>query len=219
VIALVVGAALVAGGVGGAVAATSAQTSRYAAPIGFAVALMAIGLGMVAAGVARRRSGVLAFLAIVTLVLGLGSFGWPLHGASVGDLEVHADRNASVSQFAGRIRVDGTHSEAGGSARTVRVQQTFGVVAIFLDAGVDARVNVTSADSTIHPVVLGTDGASRSQQTITVGAGDGPRGHTAARSWSNTHDGSPELVVDIAQGAGAVYVYDAESATTNSDNG
>lgn len=77
VVALVLGAALVAAGIAGTIAAESAPVARYATPIGFAVALIVIGLGMVVAGIARRRSGFLAFLAIVALVLGLASFFWP----------------------------------------------------------------------------------------------------------------------------------------------
>ncbi|MFC4244322.1 PspC domain-containing protein [Gryllotalpicola reticulitermitis] len=217
VVALVLGAALVAGGIAGTVAAADAGLARYAAPIGLATALMVIGLGMVVAGIARRRSGALATLAIVTVVIGLGSFGWPVHDSAAGFTQLRADRDASVSQFAGQIEVDAAAADLGGGTRTIHVTQTFGAVAVYVGDGVDAHVRVTSAGSRIRSVQLGADGTTTRPREVAVGSGAGSR--TAQRTWSNTNGGSPELVIDITQGRGAVYVYDGGGARPNSGHG
>ena len=205
VVALVLGVALVAGGIAGIVAAGDTDVSRYAAPIGMGVALTAIGLGMVVAGAARRRSGVLTFFAIATLVIGLGSFGWPVHNAAVGYTQLRADRDVSYSQFAGQIEIDAAAADLGSSgARNVEIDQTFGAVAVYVGDGVKARVEVTSTDSDVHPYVL-EGGGMVGQSVAHVSAPDG--GKPLERTWSNTDGGKADLVVDVTQGHGAVYIY------------
>ncbi|WP_162940223.1 PspC domain-containing protein [Gryllotalpicola protaetiae] len=204
-VALVLGVALVAGGIAGVVAAGDADVNRYAAPIGMGVALAVIGLGMVIAGAARRRSGVLAFFAIATLVIGLGSFGWPVHNATVGYTQLRADRDVSYSQFAGQVEIDAAAADLGSSGtRNVEIDQTFGAVAVYLGDGVKARVEVTSADSHVQPYTL--ENGDMVKQTGQRLSASSP-GKTVERSWSNTDGGTADLVVDITQGHGGVYIY------------
>jgi phage shock protein PspC (stress-responsive transcriptional regulator) len=204
VVALVLGLALVAGGISGTVAAADAELNRYAAPVGLAVALIVIGLGMAVAGAARRRSGFLAAIAIATLVVGLGSFGWPTHDAPVGYAQLRADRDTSFSQFAGQVELDAAASDLTGGTREVKIEQTFGAVSVYLADGVKARVEVTSTDSRVSPYVR-QGGELVRQPTLRVSAPAGSR--PVERSWDNTDGGTPELVVDISQGHGGVYVY------------
>jgi phage shock protein PspC (stress-responsive transcriptional regulator) len=203
-VALVLGVALVAGGIAGAVAATDAELARYAAPIGVALALAVIGLGMVVAGAARRRSGALAALAIAALIIGLGSFGWPVHEAPVGFTQLRADRDVTFTQFAGQVEVDAAAADLGAGTREVTIDQTFGAVAVYLGDGIDAQVRVTSTDSRVHPYVRQGDELVR-QPSLRVSA---PRGATPVeRSWETGGSGDPELIVEITQGHGGVYIY------------
>jgi len=216
-VAIVVGAALVGGGIAGTAAATDAGLVRYAAPIGMAVALMVIGLGMVVVGAARRRSGALAFWAIVAIVLGVGSFGWPVHDSPVGFTQLRADRDIRFDQFAGQVEIDANSADVGNTGtRTVTIDQTFGAVAVYIGDGVNARVQVTSTDSDVHPYRLDATGGMAEQPALRVqSAGHGP---SAERTWSTGGTGSPELVIDITQGHGAVYVYDG-GTNPSSGNG
>ncbi|GAA4181416.1 PspC domain-containing protein [Gryllotalpicola koreensis] len=204
-VALVIGVALVAGGIAGVIATGDADISRYAAPIGMAVALMAIGLGMVVAGAARRRSGFLAFLAIATMVIGLGSFGWPVHNAPVGYTQLRADRDITYTQFAGQVEIDAAAADLGSSGtREVEIDQTFGAVAVYLGDGVKARVDVTSTDSEVHPYQR-EDGEMEPQPVLHLDAADGAK--AVQRSWDNTDGGTADLVIDVTQGHGGVYIY------------
>jgi len=209
-VALVLGVALIAGGAA-AVTAGSGELSRYAAPIGMAVALMVIGLGMVVAGAARRRGGLLAFLAIVTLVLGAGSLAWPAHDAPIGFAQLRADQNRHFTQFAGQVEVDAAAADLGAGTRRIEVDQSFGAVAIYIGDGVKARVDVTSRDSEVHPAVR-RDGALVHQAELAVDAPDGAA--PVERTWSNA-SGAPELIVDIRQGHGAVYIYEGGARPTS----
>ncbi len=65
---LIVGAALLVGGVAALAASGSAATRDREWGIGIAAATLAIGLGIVVVGLARRRSGFLAFLGILALL-------------------------------------------------------------------------------------------------------------------------------------------------------
>ncbi|HEY0246772.1 MAG TPA: PspC domain-containing protein [Gryllotalpicola sp.] len=214
-VALAMGVALVAGGIAGAAAAADSDLNRYAAPIGLAVALLAIGLAMVVAGATRRRSGFLAFLAIVVLVVGVGSFGWPAHNAAVGYSQLRADHDLDFGQFAGQVELDASRADvAPGTTREVRIDQSFGAVAVYLGDGVDARVEVTSTDSSILPAVRSADGAMERQDQIRLSSGNGTE--KATRSWSTPDaSGTPDLVVDITQGHGAVYVYQGGARPTS----
>jgi len=204
-VALVVGAALVAGGITAAVVAQG-DLARYAAPIGMAIALMVIGLGMVVAGIARRRSGALAFWAIVAIVLGLGSFGWPVHDSPIGYTQLRADRDISFDQFAGQVEIDASQAAVGSDGvRHVDIDQTFGAVALYIGDDVHARVEVKSLDSNVHPYTRAAQGYMDEQPALRVESSDGTR--RVARTWSNT-DGAPDLIVDVTQGHGAVYIYD-----------
>lgn len=209
-VALVLGVALIAGGAAG-VAAGNGELGRYAAPIGMAVALTVIGIGMVVAGAARRRSGFLAFLAIVTLVLGVGSLAWPAHDAPIGFAQLRADQNRHFTQFAGQVEVDAASADLGAGTRRIEVDQSFGAVAIYIGDGVKARVDVTSRDSEVHPAVR-RDGALVHQAELAVDAPDGAA--PVERTWSNA-SGAPELIVDIRQGHGAVYIYEGGARPTS----
>jgi hypothetical protein len=204
-VALVLGVALIGGGIAGIVAAGDSDLARYAAPIGMAVALAVIGLGMVVAGAARRRSGALAFFAIVTLIIGLGSFGWPVHDAPVGYTQLRADRDVSFTQFAGQVEIDAAAGDLDASGtREIEIDQTFGAVAVYLGDGVKARVEVTSTDSDVHSYER-RDGIMAQQGELRASSPDSRAAVT--RSWDNTHGGTADLVVDITQGHGGVYIY------------
>jgi phage shock protein PspC (stress-responsive transcriptional regulator) len=215
-VALVLGAALIAGGIVGAVTATDSELSRYAAPIGTAVALIVIGLGMVVAGAARRRSGFLAFTAIAVLVLGIGSFGWPAHDPTIGFSQMRADHDLRFTQFAGQVEVDASKTDLGDGTREVKINQTFGAVAVYIADGVDARVTVTSRDSNVHPYLHQGDGSLVEQRGIRVRAhaGESP----VTQTWTTGGSASPELVVDVVQGAGGVYIYDGGANPSSGNN-
>lgn len=216
-VALVLGAALIAGGIVGGIAAGDGELARYAAPIGMAVALIVIGLGMVAAGAARRRGGFLAFSAIAVLVLGIGSFGWPAHDAPIGFTQLRADHDIRFNQFAGQVEIDANSTDLGGGPREVTVDQTFGAVAVYLADDVDARVVVTSRDSDVHPYLRRSDGTLTEQRDIPVRSDNG--GQPVTHTWNTGGSGTPELVVDIEQGAGGVYIYDGgKNPSSGSEN-
>jgi len=216
VVALVLGVALVAGGIAGTVAASDADVSRFAAPIGMAAALTVIGLGMVVAGAARRRSGSLAFFAIATVVVGIGTFALPVDKAPIGYTQLRADRDVSFTQFAGQVEVDVASSDLrSGETRAISVDQTFGAVSVYIPEGVKARVDVTSVDSEVHSAVR-QGGELTRQPTLRVSAPDG--GKAVERSWESAGSGSLELVVDVSQGHGGVYIYQGGDRPTSGND-
>ncbi|WP_162138938.1 PspC domain-containing protein [Gryllotalpicola ginsengisoli] len=215
-VALALGVALLAGGIAGATAAQEDALLPYAGPIGFASALLALGVAMMVAGAVRRRSGVLAFFAIVTIVLGVASFGWPRNGAPVGYSRYDAGQDRAVSQFAGQVEVDAAAADVpDDGVRHIEIQQSFGSVAVYVATGVEARVVVHSTDSRIRPYVYAAGFGQIEKQTHAAAASDG---RTATASYETPAGGAARLVVEVSQGHGAVYVYYGGGDAPNSGN-
>jgi hypothetical protein len=136
-----------------------------------------------------------------------------VQGAPVAYTQLRPDRDVTFSQFAGQVEVDAAQADlASSGARNVRIDQTFGAVSIYLGDGVKARVDVTSSDSTVRSWVHTGTGMER-QGPIHLEA---PSRAPIERSWSNT-DGHPaELVVDVTQRHGGVYIYQGGGERPNS---
>ncbi len=66
--AIIIGTAVIAGGIAAAVAASDAALTGWEVPIGFAAAALVLGLGMIGSGIARRRNGFVGFLAAIAVI-------------------------------------------------------------------------------------------------------------------------------------------------------
>jgi hypothetical protein len=129
-----------------------------------------------------------------------------VHDSPVGYTQLRADRDISFDQFAGQVEIDASHAAIGSDGvRHVDIDQTFGAVALYIGDDVNARVEVKSLDSDVHPYTRTAQGDMDEQPALRVESSDGS--HRVARTWSNT-DGAPDLIVDVTQGHGAVYIYD-----------
>lgn len=155
------GAALVAGA-GSAIAAMGYPANAdYAATIGVLVAALVASVAMIIAGIARRRSGFLAFVAVSLLVIGVGSalaprsndFLWP------GQVIDNSFGNRTVTQPWGDLTAWVYNGDDIGSAPArVTITKANGDVYIQMDVGSSLALDATLASGHTVTVTRSGDG-------------------------------------------------------------
>ena len=142
----VLGAALIAGAIGGIIAAGDASVASYTWTVSLAGASLVTALGMVAAGIARRRSGWLAVVTIALLVPALISGAVP-HTAELrfGSFDTTLTSTRSVVQPLGStlLTVDDATRKA---AIRPRLELTQGAGTVYAEVFDDT---VLSIDATV----------------------------------------------------------------------
>ncbi|MWC00133.1 PspC domain-containing protein [Agromyces seonyuensis] len=173
-----IGVAIIAGGVTAALLVGDGVGFARLAGVALLAAGGALGLAMVVAGFARRRSGWLALLAVLALLAG-----FPLAAAPRGDVYLQSyvsigagGANASYVQPAGDMDVqfDATPSDPEGT-RT-EIAKVVGDVRVDVDD--DAYVRITTALGDGELYVIDSDGAFRTirgdgERTVVIGEGPG----------------------------------------------
>jgi phage shock protein PspC (stress-responsive transcriptional regulator) len=194
------GLALLTGAVGAFVASTRSDMVDVVWEIGIAIFTLIVGLGAVIVGLARRRSGFLAFLGIVGVlatIVGLAipgdrqlipegvSYGLPLEDGS------YARLSGSTT-----INVE----EQPGDAPTIDLWQATGDLLVYVDEGSTVRLEAVTADGSIvveyivDGQIVDSDrpGASTREGDLAVATTIG--------------DGEPDAVLHVWLGSGSVWV-------------
>ena len=199
----VIGIALVAGGVAAIWALADRDVAGFAIPIALAVSTIVIAVGMIVAAVLRRRSGALAFTAILATfsmfvavmaaaIVPQGSLVPPGSGL---DLAV----SQRVVQPFGDAYL---YAPPTGAASPAVVELTQGTGNTFLTVSEDARVILDATEAgPIDVVVFSSDGSARPQSAV----GDvlmlgGEAGVT------DRVDGPADTRLVLKQGSGRVYI-------------
>lgn len=149
VVGLIFGAALAAGGALALVASTTPALAGDVVPIAIAAAAVVLGLGAVAVGIARRRSGMLAFLGIV------GVTATVISGAA--GLLLPEDREPLAPGYSLSNSLSGSFSQPIGdmqigiypdfpSGSTIDVWKVEGNVTVWVAEGTSVRIESTGAD-------------------------------------------------------------------------
>ena len=206
VVALVLGVALLAAA-GAAVVAQGAVPTRSAAwLLGAGVLVLVLGLGIVAVGLARRRSGVLSFLGILSILTLAVALLVPTDrqllppGTSYG-LDRRVD--GRYAQLAGTTSVYVTDRQDGDEVPVIDLWQYAGSVLVDLDDGAAVRVEIVT-DATAQGLYLDErfdDGSSRGASYVVR---DGKLTATIG-------GGEPDLVLRVWMGAGVGFIVRASS--------
>ncbi|MEJ3405513.1 PspC domain-containing protein [Rathayibacter sp. YIM 133350] len=200
------GCALLAGAIAAIAALSSAGTSAYATSIGLSAATIATALAMVGAGIARRRSGWLAFFTVALLLFSLVSATAPR--SQIVGAEFSTDVvTRSVVQPAGTIDVqaDAALLRASGTPH-LAITQGGGEVVVRVDADVALRFDVRCGNCSIRVESVSGDLVRRTQ--VVQLAAD--RGRT---SWNDTvgPDGRPaDARVSLRGGASTITIQSIE---------
>ncbi|THG29099.1 PspC domain-containing protein [Glaciibacter flavus] len=142
----VLGAALIAGAIGGIIAAGDASIAPYTWTVSLAGAALVTAAGMVAAGIARRRSGWLAFVTIALLVPALISGAVPRTAElRFGSFDTSLTSTRSIVQPLGStfLTVDDSTRKA---AIRPRLELTQGAGTVYAEVSDDT---VLSIDATV----------------------------------------------------------------------
>ncbi|MFE6736331.1 PspC domain-containing protein [Microbacterium sp. NPDC057650] len=154
-LAAVTGLALVTG----AVVALLADNSAAVA-LALCTAALILALGMVIAGVSRRRSGLLAFLTVITLVGGSVAGGFTTIGDVVmGDSGMSNGEASTVRQPFGSMSIWLMPLD-GGESNPVTLYKSDGYTTIEVSMGVTLQLDATVQDATVHwmTMTVGKDG-------------------------------------------------------------
>lgn len=195
----ILGLALVVGALGALIASGSTSWVGSITTAGLASATLTVGLGIVAAGLARRRNGFLTFVAIVLMCVTVPLAFVPGDRQLVG---AYADLGVgSYSQLAGSVWVPIAVNETG----TVDVWQGVGDVRVVLGKGagvhvVSTQMNGSYGELTRFPDFTGSAGVAPTTF-------DGP-GHGLVADYGVITPTSPTL--RVWQGSGEVKIEYAE---------
>ncbi|MHA7987567.1 PspC domain-containing protein [Rathayibacter sp. CAU 1779] len=195
---IVLGLALIGGGVAGAVALTGSGAA-YALPIGIAGAATVTGIGIVTAGILRRRSGFLSFVSIVLVLLAIGTALPPRGGGLVWPAVSYTDASSvHIYQPVGstQLRYESTGSYV------ADVTQSAGEVTVVVSGDVTARITIVqhTPGSDIDALRDPIDGSG--DNTLPAAKVDPSNGtHTYVLG-----DGPAQANVHIDQGAGNVTI-------------
>jgi hypothetical protein len=196
------GLALLAGAVGAFYASTRPELSDVVWAIGISIGTLIVGLGAVIVGLARRRSGFLAFLGILGVLGVVGTVLIP-QGARV--LPIGASYSVSSTESARVIQLAGT-TETWVSDRdpadppVIDIWQATGSVQVFLVDGASVRIESVTADGSVYvqhfddgvPVTKVRASSTNSKGESTVAATIG--------------EGDTDAVIRIWLGSGSVWV-------------
>lgn len=184
----VLGAALVVG------AATalwgSSGDEAFAPPLGVFAAAAVVGVSMIVAGALRRRSGFLAFVTIVLLVLGgLSTATAAMRGVVLGDVGITnlTPHDEPVIQPWGSLDI--ALFERGAVSDPIVVEKQSGYTSISVDPGVELSLSVRSGSGLVQFISIDPDTGDYVEQPVdqrrtarddgwlvetTIVSGDGP---------------------------------------------
>ncbi|MCX7520734.1 PspC domain-containing protein [Microbacterium sp. STN6] len=216
--AITLGVALLAGGVTAAVAMGTPHLQGYEVTMGLAVATLAFGLAMIVAGAARRRSGFLAFIAILLSIATVLTALPPRDRDFVFAYGTHdAVTSARVFQPAGSYFVDATDVVGdGASPRVIDIEQWAGTVHVEAATGTTIRVVETRHGSTtgIWGYTYKTDDLVTRQEPNVVHTADGRTRGVITYGTAAT----PDVIVRVTHERGRVEVAYNETTTDTGDN-
>jgi len=206
VVGLIFGAALAAGGALALVASTTPDLAGDVVPIAIAAATVVLGLGAVAVGIARRRSGMLAFIGIVgvtatVISAGLGLLVPPDRELLTPGYAVSNGNSGSYAQPFGDMYV-GIYAEFSSGAE-IDIWKGAGNVTVWVQDGTSVRIQTTGSDH--FGVQVQTPDDLTDAQLEPTG--------TEGRYSATFGDGPIEATVRIHQEHGsALAILDVESA-------
>jgi phage shock protein PspC (stress-responsive transcriptional regulator) len=202
---VVLGAALVASGVGALVASVSPDPSMTIVTTGLALATLVVGVGIVIAGLARRRSGFLSAVAIILIVLLV-----PLSFVP-GERELVLSPNYGLttgeySQVAGQASIFVYDERTG----VIDLWQGLGSVSIGIDKGQGAHLEVVQQNGSFEEMQHGIadDGSTVLGSWYVEPQLDADGRNTWTTDLGTITPTSP--TIRITQGSGTVSVYYAD---------
>jgi hypothetical protein len=206
-----IGAAIVAGGIASLVAIGNPELTGFEATIGLAVASLALGATIVIAGALRKRSGILSFLALVSLIATLLTALVPVDRGLVGaDTEIGMGEDAAYSQLAGRLSLS-VHEES--PTGVTEIWQGAGSIRVEVFEGAAARVEMVqrAGDAMLFDYVEIGEGVTEYRgQPVTSG-------FRASGDWHKRvlvgNEQADVAVIRIWQGAGQIEVIDHNEST------
>lgn len=218
-VAITLGVALLAGGILAAIATATPQWHGYEMTMGFAAATLAVGLAMSLAGAIRRRSGFLAFVAIVLSVVTVTTALPPRDRDFVLAYGTH-DGLSSAHVFepvgAYSIQLSGT-GNAASKPTVIDLRQWFGAVTVDIRDGASVRVERVTheGDPALNGVTLPASGNAVTQNGKLTRLSDG-----SVRSVLSYGTGAPDAIVRIEQTRGYVNVqyYPGDGADQTGSN-
>ena len=196
------GLALLAGAVGAFVASTRPELSDVVWAIGISIATVTVGVGVVIVGLARRRSGFLAFLGILgvlgvigTILIPQGSRVLPL-GASY---SVSSTESARFIQLAGTTETWVSDLDPA-DPPVIDIWQPTGSVQVHLVDGASVQIEAVTPEGNVYvqrfadgvPITNVRPGSTNSRGDLTVTTTIG--------------EGTPDAVIRVWLGAGSVWV-------------
>ncbi|AYF98153.1 PspC domain-containing protein [Protaetiibacter intestinalis] len=200
VVFLSLGVALVGGALAAFAASGDPATADSAWVIGAGVLVLVLGVATVAVGIARRRSGALAFFSILAVLALLVAVVLPSDrvvippGASMG---ISGAEDGRFAQLAGSTSL--YVPDRDGDTATVDLWQLAGSVYLELQEGATVRLEIASDDGVRYVTVdeLNYDGSGRTSQF-----------RITDRAWKLTlGEGTPDLVLRLWAGRStSVYV-------------
>ncbi|GAA5038443.1 PspC domain-containing protein [Microbacterium fluvii] len=209
-VAVVLGAAAVLGAV--TALSVPAADRSFAPAMGLFCATLVVGLGMFAAGALRRRSGFLAFVAIVLLVVGAGVAALPLgKNLVLGDTWISnaAPERTSVAQPFGWLGI--TVLDTGGEGEPITVRKGTGTTEIRIEAGVEVHLTATLGDAWVQLYRERADGATVDVERVeTTPTADGR--FALDDRFSTVDEPTTRQQVTLDQTSGSISIYLVEAA-------
>ncbi len=143
--------------VGAAMSLTGGVDGGLSAAIGLLSAALVLAVGMVVAGVVRRRSGFLAFVTVVTLIAGAITGGFStLSDLAFGDRAYSNAAAVTANQPFGNTHI--SLSPQSGTAPEMRIAKGTGDTFVVVDSGVELRLRVTGTPSRVSWTRITEDG-------------------------------------------------------------
>jgi phage shock protein PspC (stress-responsive transcriptional regulator) len=220
-IAVTLGAALILGSVAAAIGSVTPVVNGYEWALAFAIATAVVGLAMVVAGVMKRRSGFLAFVAIVLTLATLATALPPRDSTLAmfyGSTSTASSTTAVFQPVGGyQIRLDSSDAGNGGTPREIDLNQWIGGIQINVQDGISVRIentqltDATSMDGTSYPSDRATTASTQQPQVTSLSNGS----RLSVLSYGDK--AAPDVIIKVTQSIGGLDVrYFEGSGTTTS---
>jgi phage shock protein PspC (stress-responsive transcriptional regulator) len=200
----VLGAAIVAGGI----AALAIPDSDYGFTVGWAVAAIVFGLAIIVCGALRRRSGILGFFALVSIVVMLGSATVPPGRTLLfadAHLTTHIDNE--VAQPAGRTEIYVSATTPSGTVTDL--WQGAGSIHVDVDENAAARIEIVSRSGRVSATTFDSEGEYVGRKIAVSQWGQEFRSEFSV----GPKDADAPLI-RIWQGAGSINIHDMNKTAT-----
>jgi phage shock protein PspC (stress-responsive transcriptional regulator) len=193
------GAATVAGGIGAAAASADESSTLSPLAAGFAVATMTIAVAVIGAGLARRRSGFLSFVALVLVLVTVSAASVPTDRQYAGGA-FQVSQPGSYAQPAGSVGV----YPAPGARGTIDIWQGLGTIDTEVLAGTTVRFEVIQRNGSVQVMTANADGELVSTYLTPVREAGGDDRYSFTVGDSPT----PDITVRASQTGGVVVIRD-----------